>query len=87
MVGHQRRVARGSDGGREEVTGRRGEKKRAREKQTYRQELVVAGPQLRLMRRVRLAALEDRVPPLDPSLGGGLAEVDLLALVAAGVGV
>jgi len=50
-------------------------------------ELLVAGPQLRLLRRVRPTALEDRVSPFDPSLGGGLAEVDLLALVAAGEGV
>lgn len=35
----------------------------------------------------RLLALQDGVAPLDPALGGGLAQIDLLALVAAGEGV
>lgn len=31
--------------------------------------------------------LEDLVPVFDPSLGRGLAEIDLLRLVSAGIGV
>ncbi len=33
------------------------------------------------------AAHEDLVPPLDPSLSGSLAQINLLAFVSAGVGI
>ena len=52
---------------------------------TYHSQPLVTSPQLSSMRGARLLSLEDRAPPLDPSLGCRLAEVDLLALVTARV--
>jgi hypothetical protein len=54
---------------------------------TYGSEPLVARPQLGLDARVRPAALQDLVAVVDPSLGGGLAETDLLAFVAAREGI
>lgn len=59
---------------------------REREK-TYQPKLFVAGAQLGLMLGGGLPALQDGVAPLDPALGGGLAQVDFLALVAASEGI
>jgi hypothetical protein len=49
--------------------------------------LLVAGTQLCLVLGGGLPALQDGVAPLDPALSGGLAQVNLLTLMAAGEGV
>lgn len=54
---------------------------------TYIPQVVITGPELRLDCRRRAATLKDRLAALDPSLGGSLAEVDLLAFMTAGVGI
>lgn len=53
----------------------------------YPPQLLVAGSELAPVRGTRSLPLEDLVPILDPPLGCGLAKVDLLRLVPAGVGI
>jgi len=50
---------------------------------THNSQLLVDGPQLCLVPRVRPAAHEDLVPPVDPPLRSRLPQVDLLSFVPA----
>ena len=63
------------------------EKEKQTQKNTYSSQLLVACPELRLVPRVRPAAHQDLLAPIDPPLCRRLSEVDLLALVSACVGV
>ncbi len=48
---------------------------------TYSSQLLITRPQMCLVPRVRPAAHEDLVPPVDPALRRSLTQVDLLSLV------
>lgn len=52
---------------------------------TYSSQLLIDGPELCLVPRVRPAAHEDLVPPVDPPLRRRLPQVDLLSFVPASV--
>src|SRR4051794_11323590 len=64
-----------------------GERVWEKKDKTYGTELLVDGSELGRVSRVRLAAHQDLVSPLDPSLSRHLAKIDLLAFVSARVGI
>ena len=76
-------MERASSGHREGIL----ESNREMQGKTYSSKPLVARPQLCLDARVRPAALQDLVAVIDPSLGGALAKIDLLALVSAREGI